>query len=192
MSMSEANIPLLEQEESTPRRAGLGPGSIVLLVGILAVIGVFGWALAQRHQTQPTAGSAPDFTLTTYDGQEVRLSDLRGQVVVVNFWASWCAPCRVEAPDLQRVHEKYRDRGVQVIGVAYTDTDTNALAFIDEFGLTYINGPDRGTRISTRYNIQGVPETFVIDQDGNIAKFIFAPTSERALSEIIDGLLASA
>lgn len=188
--MTDANFSAMETDQlATPHRGGLGLGSIVLLVGILAVVAVFGWALIRSNQTQPTAGPAPDFTLTTYDGQEYRLSDLRGQVVIVNFWASWCVPCRVEAPDLQRVYDRYKDRGVTILGVAYTDTDTNALAFIDEFDMTYPTGPDLGTRISDRYNILGVPETFVIDQQGNIVKFIIAPTSEAELSALIDGLL---
>jgi cytochrome c biogenesis protein CcmG/thiol:disulfide interchange protein DsbE len=191
--MTEANLPVMETETSArPRRGRLGLGSIVLLVGIVLTLAVFGWALARRNQTQPTGGPAPDFSFTSFDGQEIRLADLRGQVVVVNFWASWCGPCRVEAPDLQRIHEKYKDRGVVVLGITYTDTDAKSLAFIEEFGMTYPNGPDLGVRISDRYNIQGVPETFVIDQQGNIAKFIFAPTNERDLSAIIDQLLAAA
>src|SRR5690606_18935434 len=108
-----------------------------------------------------------------------------------NFWASWCIPCHDEAPALQRVYERYKDRGVEMLGVAYTDTDTNALAFIDKYDMTYPTGPDTGTRISDRYNIIGVPETFVIDQQGNIAKFIMQPTTEAELSAIIDGLLAA-
>ena len=113
-------------------------------------------------------------------------------MVIVNFWASWCGPCRVEAPDLEKVSQKYSDRNVLMIGIAYTDTDTNARAFMDEYGMTYPNGPDLGTRISDRYNIQGVPETFVIDQEGNIVKFIMQPTSEHELSAIIDNLLEKA
>jgi cytochrome c biogenesis protein CcmG/thiol:disulfide interchange protein DsbE len=187
--MTDANYSAIEQEPAAPRRGGLGLGSMVLLAGILAVVAVFGWALIRSNQTQPTTGPAPDFTLTTYDGQEIRLSDLRGQVVIVNFWASWCVPCRDEAPDLQRVHERYQDRGVTVVGIAYTDTEANARAFIEEFNMTYPTGPDLGTRISDRYNILGVPETFIIDQQGNVVKFIIAPTTERELSAIIDGLL---
>jgi cytochrome c biogenesis protein CcmG/thiol:disulfide interchange protein DsbE len=189
--MTDTNLSVLEPEPTAPRRGGLSLASIVLLVGILAVVAVFGWALIRSNQTQPTAGPAPDFTMTTYDGQEYRLSDLRGKVVIVNFWASWCIPCHDEAPALQRVYERYKDRGVEMLGVAYTDTDTNALAFIDKYDMTYPTGPDTGTRISDRYNIIGVPETFVIDQQGNIAKFIMQPTTEAELSAIIDGLLAA-
>jgi cytochrome c biogenesis protein CcmG/thiol:disulfide interchange protein DsbE len=189
--MTDANLSVLETEPAAPRRGGLGLGSIVLLVGILAVVAVFGWALIRSSQTQPTAGPAPDFTITTYDGQEYRLSELRGKVVIVNFWASWCVPCHDEAPALQRVYERYKDRGVEMLGVAYTDTEANALAFIDQYGMTYPTGPDTGTRISDRYNILGVPETFVVDQQGNITHFIMQPTSEAELSAIIDGLLAA-
>jgi cytochrome c biogenesis protein CcmG/thiol:disulfide interchange protein DsbE len=189
--MTDTNLSVLEPEPTAPRRGGLSLASIVLLVGILAVVAVFGWALIRSNQTQPTAGPAPDFTMTTYDGQDYRLSDLRGKVVIVNFWASWCIPCHDEAPALQRVYERYKDRGVEMLGVAYTDTDTNALAFIDKYDMTYPTGPDTGTRISDRYNIIGVPETFVIDQQGNIAKFIMQPTTEAELSAIIDGLLAA-
>lgn len=190
--MAEANIPILEEEEQTlaPRKGGLSLSSIVLLIGVALTAAVFGLALARQNQTQPETGAAPDFTITTFEGQEITLSDLRGQVVILNFWASWCGPCRIEAPDLQRVYERYKDRGVEMIGIAYVDTEAKSLAFIAEFGLTYPNGPDLGTRISDRYNLQGVPETFVIDQNGDVAEFIYATTNERQLSEILDRLLA--
>ena len=178
-------------EEAAPAAERASPGLLVLTAAVLLVSLFFGIAFARSNQTQPEAGSAPDFQVTTFAGDELRLSDLRGQVVVLNFWASWCGPCRVEAPALQRVHERWRERGVTVLGIAYTDVDRHSLAFIEEFGLTYANAPDRGNRVSDRYNIQGVPETFLIDRRGDIAHFFYAAVDEAALEARLDELLAA-
>jgi cytochrome c biogenesis protein CcmG/thiol:disulfide interchange protein DsbE len=185
------DMELLSEPQPIARR-GLGPGSIVLLIGIALTAIVFGVALSRQNQTQPETGAAPDFTLTTLDGGEIRLSDQRGKVVVVNFWASWCIPCRDEAPVLQSIWEQYRDRGVIVMGVAYTDTETGARDFIAEYGQTYPNGMDLGTRISDLYHIQGVPETFVVDQQGNVVEFIYAAVNEADLSTLLDSILEDA
>ncbi len=179
-----------ENTASKPRR-GLSLGSIVLIAGILLTAAVFGIALARQNQTQPQSGPAPDFTLTTLDGDTIRLSDLRGKVVVINFWASWCGPCRVEAPALQKVYERYRDRGVEFLGVAWTDTERGARAFIAEFNQTYPNGLDLGTKLAELYRIQGVPETFIVNQNGQIVQFIMQPITEQSLSAILDRVLAN-
>jgi cytochrome c biogenesis protein CcmG, thiol:disulfide interchange protein DsbE len=187
-SVMETNLP----SEAQPRRkGGFGLGSVVLLVGLVMVTAVFGLQLARQNQTQPTKGVAPDFTLSAFDGQEIRLSDLRGQVVVLNFWASWCGPCRIEAPELQSFWERYQDRGVVILGVAYADNGPKSMEFIEEYGLTYINGPDLGTRITDRYNVQGVPETFIINQQGEIEQFFYARVTEAQLSAAIDPLLSN-
>jgi cytochrome c biogenesis protein CcmG/thiol:disulfide interchange protein DsbE len=167
--------------ESKPAaRGGFSLGSMVLLAGIVLVAVVFAVQLARQRQTQPESGAAPDFTLTTLQGETITLSDLRGKVVVINFWASWCGPCRVEAPVLERVWQQYKDRGVVLLGVAYTDTESGARAFIAEFNQTYPNGLDLGTRISDQYHITGVPETFVVDQNGDVVRFFMRPSTKRS------------
>ena len=121
----------------------------------------------------------PDFTLRTFEDEEIVLSDLRGKVVVVNFWASWCNPCKDEAAELQEAWEYYQPGGeVVFLGVDWTDTDAEAAEYLEMFQITYPNGPDYGTRISQEFRITGVPETYIIDRDGILAKAIRTMSQE--------------
>ena len=163
---------------------------ITAFVVLVAFLGLLGWGLARAQKSPISSGSAPDFTFTSFDGKTLTLSKLRGQVVVVNFWASWCPPCRVEAPYLEQTWRKYKDRGVVFVGVDYADTEPNALAYIKEFDITYFNGPDLGTRISQSYNIKGVPETYYVARNGEVRGNTIGPLSPPQLDQKIDGLLA--
>jgi len=151
-----------------PKRRGALIIFGVVVAILLALLAVLAIAVQQRGAGPLASGSAPEFTLTSFDGQKFTLSELRGKPVVLNFWASWCIPCRDEAPALQRAWEKYKDQGVLILGVDYVDTDADAKKFIAEFQQTYPNGADLGTKISQAYKISGVPETYFIGKDGKL------------------------
>lgn len=180
--------PTAIQSETTKKRSG---GGIFLAFSIvLALLGLLGWGLIKSQKGPVENGPAPDFTLTGFDRRTVTLSELRGQVVIVNFWASWCLPCREEAAYLEQTWRKYEDQGVVFIGVDYVDTEKAALGYIEEFDITYINGPDIKTRISDAYNIQGVPETFFIAKNGEVRGMHIGPLYPPELDEKIEELLA--
>jgi cytochrome c biogenesis protein CcmG/thiol:disulfide interchange protein DsbE len=159
-----------------------------------AVLGLLALVAFQMRRSGPLAAGpvgvgqkAPDFALTTFEGQTYSLADLRGRVVVINFWASWCIPCEQEAPVLEAAWRRYRDQGVLFLGVDYVDTQTEALAFMQRFNVTYPNGPDLGTRISQAYRIRGVPETYVVDRTGTLAAVKIGPLADGAeLADMIE------
>lgn len=161
----------------------------LVLVPVLGLLALLGYGLAQKTPPPLVGGPAPDFTLQLFDGGEITLSELRGQVIVINFWASWCPPCREEAPLLEEAWRFYRDQGVVFIGVDWLDTEDEARAYIREFDLTYPNGPDLGSRIGRAYRITGVPETFFITREGLVATHIPAPLDAITLVTNIEALL---
>lgn len=176
------------QDTGRPR---WGPFFIPLAFAlVLALLALLAWGLVKARAGPVDSGPAPDFSLTGFDGRKVTLNELRGQVVIVNFWASWCPPCREEAAYLEQTWRKYKDRGVVFIGVDYVDTEKEALAYIQEFDITYINGPDIGTAISDAYNIQGVPETFYVSKSGELRGVRIGPVKSPELDQKIDELLA--
>ena len=166
-------------------------GRLLLWVIVGAGLLFLTFALAGALSGQPRPGDpAPDFTLHTYGGGTISLTELRGRVVVVNFWASWCPSCGEEAEALEQVWQTYRDWGVVVLGVDYADSEAEGLAFLAEYGVTYPNGPDLRSEISDAYRIRGAPETFVINGEGVITFFAARPLTFQEASAAVEAALA--
>jgi cytochrome c biogenesis protein CcmG/thiol:disulfide interchange protein DsbE len=153
---------------------------------VLALL-AYGFRVNPRDVPSPLVGrAAPPFTLTALDGATVALEGLRGKVVVVNFWASWCYPaCYEEAPVLEHGWTAYRARDVMVIGVNIQDQLEAARKFVTDFRLTFPNVRDEAGRASVDFGVYGVPETFFVDRQGRIrAKHVGAVTEEVFRREV--------
>lgn len=165
--------------------------SVLGLLAVVVLMVVVGYSLYKANLTTPTEGPAPAFSGATFDGEPISLVGWRGQAVVVNFWASYCAPCRDEAPMLERIWREYRDQGVVFVGINTDDIESNALAYLREFDVTYYNAPDVKGKIEDDYRITGIPETFVINTEGEIVRHFLSTPRERELREEIERALDS-
>ena len=178
------------------------PGRWIRLAFVIAVVGgiagllAYGFTRDSRYIQSPlVAKEAPSFTLALFDGGTLTLKDLRGKAVLVNFWASWCVPCRAEARALESAWQKYKDRGVVFLGVNIQDREDDARAFMKEFGITYLNGRDESGKIAIDYGVWGIPETFFLDPQGRItykhAGELRAPIIETKLDEALRGIVSA-
>jgi peroxiredoxin len=169
--------------------------TIVLLIGAAWawVSRVPASAAAAGQIPSPRAGfPAPDFTLERLDGTPAALSDHRGQVVIVNLWASWCGPCRAEMPAIQRVFDANHERGLAVLAVnsTFQDSEAGARAFVQELGLTFPILLDREGAVSRRYLLRALPSTFFVDRRGVIrSDVVGGPMSESVLQSQVEALL---
>ena len=185
-------------ESTSPRRGVPVWAQIIVwvfLVGLLAIVAM-GLNRAQQGTVQP-GQKIDNFKLPLYSGyeldgrSEIDLEDLRGKVVVINFWASWCKPCEQEAAELQQAWMEYESTGeVVFLGIDYVDTETDARVYMKKFGISFPNGPDLATKISQYFRIKGVPETYFIDQEGVLRYVQVGPfTSVDQIRSQIDTLL---
>ncbi len=182
--------------ESSPRRL-LNRWSILGGLITVAILFLLGWGLINTNRTRPEPGQmAPAFEVQFFDGYDwdgrtvATLDDMRGQVVVLNFWASWCVECRLEADLLEDSWRAYRDQGVLFLGVAYVDVEPKSLEYMREFDITYPNAPDLESIISGEYRVTGVPETFFIGKDGRVRQVVIGPVSQQQIDRTVRELLA--
>jgi cytochrome c biogenesis protein CcmG/thiol:disulfide interchange protein DsbE len=176
----------------------LGPLPVAVVLGVAAVLGVLAYGVTSSGHSETIDNAlakgrrvpAPALTLPSLDsGAPASLSDYRGKVVVLNFWASWCEPCREESPLLQRWHARIRSRDGTVLGVNVLDVRSDARAFVREYGLTYPMLRDGGGDSAEAFGVAGYPESFVIDRRGRIVAVTRGPLKEADLRRQVLPLL---
>lgn len=176
----------LQEETAQPVNAGPKKAAVRLWQGIfglilLVFVIMLGARLVQTNQfEQRASGQAPAFSFTTFEGETISLDQLAGKGVVLNFWASWCDPCRDEAVLLEETWRRESENGIVFLGLDYLDQEPAAKAYLAEFGVTYPSGPDLQSAAARRYGIKGVPETFFIDPQGNITDIVIGPIVSQA------------
>ena len=169
----------------------------VMAVGVLVV--ALGVVFAGRFGTDPSVTAspligtpAPDIRIPAFEGTgAVDLADLRGDIVVVNFWASWCLGCRQEHAALVAAADRYRDLGVTFVGINYQDAPGPATAFLDDLGrgVDYVYAVDAASRAAFEFGVLGLPETFFIDRDGVVVAKVSGPISYPLLAQTLDAIL---
>jgi cytochrome c biogenesis protein CcmG/thiol:disulfide interchange protein DsbE len=179
---------------------------ILLAAGlpVLALLGLLGWGSLKSSsgpagvgvnrdfgQVDVTARPAARFTLESMDGGTLDLADLQGKVVLVDFWASWCTPCRQEAPVLRQVYQEYADQPVEFVGVNIWDRREDAFQYTDTFDIPYPNGIDESGSIAIDYGVRGIPEKFFIDSTGVVRRKYVGPMHADTLRAALDELLTT-
>ncbi len=174
-----------------------------LLLGLIAILGA-GWILLGTSardrllparssiattQSAPTVGAqAPDFDLPTPDGGRLRLRDLRGKAVLVNFWATWCSPCRAEMPTMQAVYDQYKDQGFTIVGINMREPAGVLPPFLRELGISFPAVLDDGSTAQA-YQVINIPASFFIDPDGIIRARYLGPMSRAVMDASLDAVL---
>ncbi len=159
--------------------------SLVLLI----LMAIYGCAEKKEEAGRAEPKKAREFSIELFDGATFRLSEHRGSPIVLNFWASWCGPCKREAPELEKAFKKYSPRGVVFLAIAVQDTEEDAKKFIEEHGLTLPTGLDREQSVAELYGVMGVPTTFIIDREGMIRYTHLGAVTEELLEDELEELL---
>ena len=167
-------------------------GQVVALAAIAGLLGLLVWRLTHQSSPPKIGGPAPNFTLDRIDtGGRLDLASLRGKPVVLNFWASWCGPCKGEAKLLEQTWQRYRAKGVVFVGVDYNDVTSDARRFLERHAITYPTVRDRSGMIADRYGVSGVPETYFINRRGRLVGDHIKGTVEHQKDAFLRGVQAA-
>ncbi|RKN84624.1 thiol-disulfide oxidoreductase ResA [Paenibacillus ginsengarvi] len=162
----------------------------IILTAVLLIGGyTIGSSLFAKEDIPREGSTAPDFSLTGLDGSKVSLSDYRGKPVIVNFWGSWCEPCIREMPAIQRQYEKWKDKGLVVLGLNLDESRVTVQSFVQQTGVTFPVLFDKELRMRDRYAVRYYPTTFFIDPQGKIVKIAVLEMDDAYIEQTIQPLL---
>ena len=170
-------------------------GIAALVLALAGLLALLGWGMLNQTSVTGRSGftrigkPAPDFRIPRFDGGEFVLSEHAGDPIVINFWASWCPPCRVEALLLERIWQRDRQRGLLLVGVNIQDPDENARTFLKEFGITYPNASDANGAVTVDYGVIGLPVTFFVNRAGIVARRWVGAIDEDTITLWVDQLI---
>ncbi|MBI2940212.1 MAG: TlpA family protein disulfide reductase [Chloroflexi bacterium] len=193
--------PLPEGEGTTAPARGIGrlapllAALALIALGVLAldggrILGLAGSARSAAGGESPQVGyRAPDFRLPTASGGSVQLSQMRGKAIILNFWATWCAPCRAEMPAIERVQKAYADRGVVVLAVDVQEHPDLVRRFVDELGITFDSLLDTDGTVTQQYRLNALPTTFFIDRGGTIRDLAIGGMTESTIRSKLEKTL---
>ena len=183
---------------------GRGVGFAVVVIPVAALIALLVWAVVQSGgnpgglgindefgEVSISKGPAPPLSLPLVDGGTINLAELRGRVVMVDFWSSWCPPCIKEAPVLAETYREYAGQEVEFIGVAIWDEADDVNRYIRQFDIGYPNGLDAKGAVAINYGVRGIPEKYFIDREGQLVRKFSGPVTATELRAIIDELLGA-
>lgn len=170
---------------------------LLLLVGLLTWGAITTGGEQGRPGVNNVLGDAPittdrfpEFQVTTTNGETLHLSDLRGKYVMIDFWSSWCPPCRAEAPVLVEAYDKWSERGVEFVAISIWDNERAVVPFMESRGITYPVAIDDGT-LTVEFGVQGIPEKFLLNRNGEIVRKVIGPNTQRSLDDILADLSES-
>ncbi len=165
---------------------------LLLLVSLIVWGTLSAGGSGGRPGVNQVLGEAPistsrfnDFELVDLDGQTLKLSDLKGKIVMIDFWSSWCAPCRAEAETLVDAYQVWSDRGVEFVGISVWDSQDEVVRFAKRYGIEYPLAIDNDGSVAVDFGVRGIPEKFFVDSEGEIVRKITGPNTRRSLNDVL-------
>lgn len=158
-------------------------GAIIAVLAVASIYTIYGAVTKEQQALLQVGDTAPNFTLQDLEGEQQTLADYRGQGVVLNFWGTWCEPCKKEMPAFDKYYQQFKDRGVQMLAINVAESDYAVKSFVQQYGMTFPVAIDHTKSVLRAYNIEPLPTTMLINEQGEIVKIITGEMTEQDIKQ---------